>query len=265
MTVMLLVKDLIYRHQVKRTLFTKPECFELGPINFEVYRGQTLAVIGHNGSGKTLLAKALVGGVTPQQGEIILDGESLAQNERQTRNQDIRLILQHSKNALNPAVTIGSILNQTLVLNTSLDEKDRYAKIEQTLVKVGLLREHYFFYKHMLSDGQQQRVALARALILDPKVIVADEPFAALDPSVRSQTVNLILDIQQDLGLAFIYISQNLGIVRHISDSVMVMDKGKIIESGATNEVFCHPSKEVTEKLISSHFNLVDKHFEQLG
>jgi cationic peptide transport system ATP-binding protein len=256
MTAILEVKDLIYTHRVKRSIFSKP-------VSFKVNSGETLAITGHNGSGKTLLARALVGGISPQQGSILLEGQEVEQSDKQTRNHDVRLILQHSKNSLNPAVTVGAVLNQTLQLNTDFDEHDRKLKIEQTLVKVGLLREHYYFYRHMLSDGQQQRVSLARAMILDPKVIVADEPFAALDPSVRSQTVNLILDIQQDLGMAFIFISQNLGIVRHISDRVMIMDKGKVIEEGSTQAVFKQPEHELTKKLIDSHSSLVDKHFEQ--
>lgn len=257
------VKDLVYVHGAKPSIFKPADQFTLGPIDFILNAGETLAITGHNGSGKTLLAKALVGIITPQKGSILLEGIEAEQSDKKTRNHDIRLILQHSKNSLNPAVTVGSILNQTLRLNTDLDEKERKAKTTETLVKVGLLREHYYFYRHMLSDGQQQRVSLARAMILDPKVIVADEPFAALDPSVRSQTVNLILDIQQELGMAFVFISQNLGIVRHISDKVMIMDKGKVIEAGSSQAVFKDPQHELTKRLIDSHFTLVDKHFEQ--
>ena len=263
MTPVLEVRDLIYTHRVKRSIFKPADEFILGPINFALNAGETLAITGNNGSGKTLLAKALVGAIKPQQGSILLEGKEAEQSDKKTRNHDIRLILQHGKYSLNPAVTVGSTLNQTLSLNTELDEAERKSKIEQTLVKVGLLREHYYFYRHMLSDGQQQRVSLARAMILDPKVIVADEPFAALDPSVRSQTVNLILDIQQELGMAFVFISQNLGIVRHISDKVMIMEKGKVIEAGATQEVFKAPQHALTKKLIDSHFMLVDRHFEQ--
>ena len=263
MTVILEVKDLIYTHRVRRSWLTKPDEFILGPISFSVNRGQTLALIGNNGSGKTLLAKSLVGAIEAQQGTILLEGKEVEQSDKKTRNHDIRLILQHSNTALNKAVTVGRMLDQTLKLNTELEEQERTTKIEETLVRVGMLREHYHFYRHMLSDGQQQRVSLARALILDPKIIIADEPFAALDPSVRSQTVNLILDIQQELGMAFIFISQNLGIVRHISDSVMVIEKGSVIESGPTSRVFQEPEHDITKRLIDSHFSLVDKHFEQ--
>jgi cationic peptide transport system ATP-binding protein len=183
--------------------------------------------------------------------------------KRRKRIQDIRLILQHSADSLNPSLSVGSILTQTLKLNTDLNESARREKIDETLLQVGLLREHYYFYRHMLSDGQQQRFAMARALILDPKIIVADEPFAALDPSVRSQTVNLILKLQKELGLGFVFISHNIGIVRHISDRVLVMDKGQIIEQGVTAEVFIDPQQPLTQKLIKSHFDLVEKHFAQ--
>jgi cationic peptide transport system ATP-binding protein len=172
--------------------------------------------------------------------------------------------LQHNADALNPSLSIGSILTQTLTLNTDFSDSRKREKIEETLVTVGLLREHYYFYRHMLSDGQQQRVALARALLLDPKIIVADEPFAALDPSVRSQTINLILKLQNELGLGFVFISHNIGIVRHISDRVLVMEKGHIIEQGKTSEVFTDPQQPLTQKLIQSHFSMVEKHFSRL-
>jgi cationic peptide transport system ATP-binding protein len=145
-----------------------------------------------------------------------------------------------------------------LRLNTKLNAQQRKLLIEQTLRKVGLMAEHQFFYRHMLSDGQRQRIALARALILNPKVIVADEPFAALDPSVRSQAVNLLMKLQRDLGLGFIFISHNLGIVRHISDKVIIMKDGKVLESGKTDAIFNWPKNEYTKKLVDSHQALIN-------
>lgn len=167
------------------------------------------------------------------------------------------MIFQRSSESLNPAVTIGQILQEPLKLNTKLSATERDARIDQTLVQVGLLRDHYFFYPHMLSDGQQQRVAMARALILNPSIIVADEPFAALDPSVRSQTVNLILRLQRELGLSFVFISHNLGIVRHIADRLIVMDHGQIVETGRTDTLFRWPKHQVTQRLISAHQSLI--------
>ena len=210
------------RWQRKGTKFT------LGPVNFSIRAGETLAIVGANGSGKSLLAKLLVGLEQPDSGAIYL-------NERKLEQYD----------------------NKHRVLNTNLDSQARMRKVEQTLKLVGLLPEHRFFYRHMLSDGQRQRVALARAIILNPQVIVADEPFAALDPSVRSQTVNLLMELQRELGLGFIFISHNLGIVRHISDKILVMKQGKVVESGKTDVIFHWPKDEYTKKLVQAHQALI--------
>ncbi|GLR70668.1 ATP-binding cassette domain-containing protein [Agaribacter marinus] len=259
MSAILDVKNIEYTYIQKGKLFAKDQTFHLGPVSFSMQAGETIAIVGNNGSGKSLLAKALAGALNIEKGEILIANKE----DGRERHNTIRMILQHSADAFNPALSIGSILSQTLRLNTDLNENQRREKIEETLVNVGLLREHFHFYRHMLSDGQQQRVALARALILDPEIIVADEPFAALDPSVRSQTVNLILKLQDELGLGFVFISHNIGIVRHISDRVLVMDKGVIIEQGKTHDVFTHPRTILTQKLVQAHTNLVEKHFVQ--
>jgi cationic peptide transport system ATP-binding protein len=154
-------------------------------------------------------------------------------------------------------MSIGSMLDEPLRLNTQLSAAMRFEKVNHTLSLVGLMPEHYYYYKHKLSDGQQQRVALARALILDPQVIVADEPFAALDPSVRSQTVNLLLKLQAELGLAFIFVSHNLGIVRHMADRTIVMSEGQIVESNFTQTLFTAPEHPSAQKLIHAHNSLV--------
>jgi cationic peptide transport system ATP-binding protein len=258
MTKILSVKDLGYLYTRKTGLFSSPRTFTLGPISFDMSAGETIAIIGNNGSGKSLTAKLLAGALTPSSGSI-----ELIHNENYAKTQPIhpiRMILQHSSSAMNPALSVGTVLHNTLKLNTPLNETDRQEKIHQTLKTVGLLSDHYYYYPHMMSDGQQQRVALARALILDPKIIVADEPFAALDPSVRSQTVNLILKLQHELGLGFVFISHNIGIVRHVSDTVMVMDKGQIVEHGKTEDVFADPKEVLTQKLVQSHFSLVERH-----
>jgi cationic peptide transport system ATP-binding protein len=258
MTKILCVKDLSYTNSRKTGLFSAPRTFVLGPISFDMVKGETIAIIGNNGAGKSLTAKVLAGAIRPSSGSITFITDETSQQS--SHSHPIRMILQHSSSAMNPALSLGSVLHNTLKLNTRLDEAQRQEKIKETLKLVGLLRDHYYYYSHMMSDGQQQRAALARALILDPKIIVADEPFAALDPSVRSQTVNLILKLQHELGLGFVFISHNIGIVRHISDRVLVMDKGQIIEAGRTEEVLADPKEVLTQKLVHSHFSLVERH-----
>lgn len=257
MTALLTVKNLEFERKTQTGFFTKPERFHLGPINFELNSGETLAVVGDNGSGKSSLADLLVGVSKPSSGQILLNGQKLRHKNLKQRSLNIRMIFQHSNESLNPALTVGSTLEEPLKLNTVLDHQQRQEKISATLRQVGLLQEHAHFYRHMLSDGQKQRVALARALILNPQVIVADEPFAALDPSVRSQMVNLMMQLQRDLGLSYIFISHNLGIVRHVSDRVLVLQGGEVIESGKTDVVFNWPKSDYMQKLIQAHRSLV--------
>lgn len=259
MTPVLAVKELFFKRkgQIRRHRKDSDE-FQVGPINFEINAGETLAVIGENGSGKSTIANLLVGVENPTSGHILLNGQKLQRNNIKQRSLNIRMIFQHARESLNPAVTVGSMLEEPLKLNTKLDAQTRQRKIANTLKQVGLLAEHTHFYRHMLSDGQSQRVALARALILNPQVIVADEPFAALDPSVRSQMVNLLVQLQKQLGLSYVFISHNLGIVRHISDRALVIKKGKVIESGKTEVVFNKPKTEYTSRLINSFRTLID-------
>ena len=170
------------------------------------------------------------------------------------------MIFQDSGTTLNPSLTIHQLLDEPLFLNTNLNEVERNSLIRETLQKVGLLAEHMSFYPHMFSGGQKQRISLARAIILKPQVIILDEALAALDPSLRSQMINLLLDLQQQMGLAFILISHNLGIVRHFSDEMMVLCQGRVVEMGKTSEVLKKPSHKYTKKLImSQHFQLLHK------
>lgn len=258
-TPVLSVKQLYYKRKTKRGWRqAQVDQFVVGPINFEINPGETIAVIGDNGSGKSTIANLLVGVENPTSGSILLNGQKLQRNNMKQRSLNIRMIFQHARESLNPAVTVGNILEEPLKLNTNLNAQERQARITETLKQVGLLAEHTHFYRHMLSDGQSQRVALARALILNPQVIVADEPFAALDPSVRSQMVNLLMQLQKKLGISFIFISHNLGIVRHISDRILVVKNGKIIESGKTDVIFNWPKTEYTSRLINAFKTLVD-------
>jgi cationic peptide transport system ATP-binding protein len=253
------VEALTFQNITKSIWSKNKVTFDLGPVSFNFKAGETLAIVGDNSSGKSLLAKLLVGLETPKSGKIYMNGVELNKSNISVRCHDIRMIFQNSNESLNPGLTLGSILEEPLRLNTKLNVQQRGKLIEKTLRQVGLMAEHQFFYRHMLSDGQQQRIALARALILNPKVIVADEPFAALDPSVRSQAINLLMKLQRDLGLGFIFISHNLGIVRHISDKVIIMKEGKVVESGKTDAIFNWPKDEYTKKLVNSHQALINR------
>lgn len=253
------VDGLTFQNRVKKMWSKSKVTFDLGPVSFSLKAGETLAIVGDNSSGKSLLAKLLVGLEVPKSGTICMNGIELNKSNISARCHDIRMIFQNSNESLNPGLTLGTILEEPLRLNTKLTAHQRLELIEHTLRLVGLMAEHQFFYRHMLSDGQRQRIALARALILNPKVIVADEPFAALDPSVRSQAVNLLMKLQRDLGLGFIFISHNLGIVRHISDKVIIMKDGKVVESGKTDAIFNWPKDEYTQKLVNSHQALINR------
>lgn len=252
MTVLLDVKEVSKSFKLKGHWYHKRIFTALSPVSFTIEANKTLAIVGETGSGKSTLAKILVGAETPTQGEIYLHGQLLQKQRFKQRCQHVRMIFQDSGTTLNPSLTIQELLDEPLVINTDLDEKQRQQLIHTTLQKVGLLGEHMNFYPHMFSGGQKQRVSLARAIILEPQVIILDEALAALDPSLRSQMINLLLDLQQQMGLAYILISHNLGIVRHFSDDIMVMSHGKVVESGKTLEVMRNPQHKVTQRLIMS-------------
>jgi len=232
----------------------------LEPVSFDVMAHKTLAVVGETGSGKSTLAKLLVGAELPTTGHIRLNGQTLEAGNFKQRCQHIRMIFQDSGTTLNPSLTIEQLLDEPLQLNTSLNEAERHQLIRETLQKVGLLADHMSFYPHMFSGGQKQRISLARAIILKPQVIILDEALASLDPSLRSQMINLLLDLQQQMGLAFILISHNLGIVRHFSDDMIVLCKGEVLEAGKTQEILQKPKHKYTKKLImSQHFQLLHR------
>ena len=236
-------REYFFQHKVSTALY---------PINFSIDAYKTLAIVGDSGSGKSTIAKMLVGAEKPTTGEVELNGQILEVGNFKQRCQHIRMIFQDSSTTLNPSLTVHQLLDEPLKLNTSLNELERAQLISETLQKVGLLSDHMNFYPHMFSGGQKQRISLARAIILKPQVIILDEALASLDPSLRSQMINLLLDIQEQMGLAFILISHNLGIVKHFSDQIMVLSEGKVVEQGDTIEVLSKPKQKYTKKLIMS-------------
>ena len=252
MSKLLEVKDLSKSYRDKNYWWNKKTETILAPISFSVEAHQTLAIIGDTGSGKSTLAKLLVGAETASSGTIFLNDKALESDSNKQRCQHIRMIFQDSGTTLNPSLTILQLLDEPLKLNTSFNENKRKELIRTTLQKVGLLGDHMNFYPHMFSGGQKQRISLARAIILQPQVIILDEALASLDPSLRSQMINLLLDLQQQMGLAYILISHNLGIIRHFSDNILVLSKGEVVEAGKTRDVMNKPQHKVTQKLLMS-------------
>ncbi len=245
-------KDLARHYAVRRGLF-KPDAVvrALNGVSFELHSGKTLAVVGESGCGKSTLARLVTMIEDPSAGELLIDGKPARVGDSSLRA-EVQIVFQNPYGSLNPRQKVGTILEEPLKINTSDDAATRRRKAEEMMAKVGLRPEHYDRYPHMFSGGQRQRIAIARALMLKPKVLVLDEPVSALDLSIQAQVLNLLMDLQKEMGLAYLFISHGLSVVRHIADEVMVMYLGKPVETGTADEVFNHPRHPYTAALLSA-------------
>ncbi|WP_194435299.1 peptide ABC transporter ATP-binding protein [Vibrio fluminensis] len=255
MSALLEVTDLSKVFISRPGLFRKKEHVAVQPVSFSLEAGQTIGFIGQNGSGKSTLARMLAGMVEPTSGEIRVNGDLLEHKDYSTRCKLIRMIFQDPNTSLNPKIQIGNILEGPLKRNTNMPPEARVKRVKDTLLRVGLLPEHAYFYPQMLATGQKQRVCLARALILQPSIIVADEALNGLDMAMRSQIINLFLELQEEMGVSFVYVSQHIGTVKHITDKIMVMHEGEVVEAGDTHAVLSNPQSTITQRLVDSHFN----------
>ncbi|YCO02465.1 peptide ABC transporter ATP-binding protein [Vibrio sp. VNB-15] len=260
MSALLEVDNLSKKFVTRSGLFKRTVKEAVKPVSFTLEPGQTIGFIGQNGSGKSTLARMLAGVVEPSSGEIRVNGERLEHKDYSTRCKLIRMIFQDPNTSLNPRIQIGRILEGPLKRNTNMPPDARMKRVKETLLRVGLLPEHAYFYPQMLAAGQKQRVCLARALILQPSIIVADEALNGLDMAMRSQIINLFLELQEEMGLSFVYVSQHIGIVKHITDKVMVMHEGEVVEFGETNQVLTNPEHAITQRLVESHFYKAPSH-----
>jgi dipeptide transport system ATP-binding protein len=227
----------------------------LAGVSFSVQAGRTLAVVGESGCGKSTLARLLTMIEAPTAGQLMIDGKDVAHADaalRQSLRKQIQIVFQNPYGSLNPRQTVGNALMEPLLVNGIGDAKEREAQARAMLRQVGLREEHFTRYPHMFSGGQRQRIAIARALMLKPRVLVLDEPVSALDVSIRAQVLNLLDDLQQALGVAYIFISHDLGVVRHVADEVMVMYLGRCVEQGPRDAVFDHPQHPYTKALLSA-------------
>lgn len=249
------VRQLSKRYEKSTGLFGSKTIQALSQVSFELREGQTLAIVGETGSGKSTLAKLLIGIEKPDQGEILLEGKPIEITNYRDYNHVIRYIFQDPARSLNPHQKIGQVLKDVLAFSSELEHTEHLVKVNQTLRQVGLLQEHQEFYPHMLSSGQLQRVALARALILDPKLLILDEALTAMDPSLRAQIVNLLLELQKKHGLSYLLITNNLRLVRHMADQLLVLHQGNALDYSDTETVFASPQYDYSKKLISSAFS----------
>jgi dipeptide transport system ATP-binding protein len=227
----------------------------LAGVSFSLQAGRTLAVIGESGSGKSTLARLLTLIENPTAGALLIDGEDVAGASAATRarlRREIQIVFQNPYGSLNPRQTIGKALEEPLLVNTGLRPAERKAEALSIMAKVGLRPEYYHRYPHMFSGGQRQRIAIARALMLKPKILVLDEPVSALDVSIRAQALNLLASLQEEFGLAYIFVSHDLSVVRHIADEVMVIYLGKTVELGERAAIFDSPQHPYTQALLSA-------------
>ena len=225
-------------------------------VSFELQKGRTLGIIGESGSGKTTLAHALLH-LLPFDGEIYFNEteiSSLSQKKFQPYRQKIQMVFQDPFSSLNPRMTIGQIISEGMLVQKTCKKEEISQKVLDMLVAVGLKKEYFFFYPHQLSGGERQRVALARALILSPEILILDEPTSALDADNRDLILSLLKEIQEKENLSYIFISHDMDVMRKMTDTLLVLQNGKVMETGKTEKLMLHPQNNYTKKLMEASF-----------
>ncbi|HEY1722061.1 MAG TPA: dipeptide ABC transporter ATP-binding protein [Magnetospirillaceae bacterium] len=236
-------------------------------VEFSIPRGKTLAVVGESGCGKSTLARMVSLIERPTSGSMTLAGQDMdraSATEIKSFRRHVQVIFQDPYSSLNPRHRVGTILEEPLVINTPLKATERSDQARAMMARVGLRPEHYRRFPHMFSGGQRQRIAIARALMLRPDLVVADEPVSALDLSIQAQVLNLLMDLQQEFGLAYLFISHGLAVVRHMADEVMVMYLGRVVEIGPKAEIFTNPRHPYTRALQASAVSADRRHVERV-
>ncbi|WP_414898036.1 ABC transporter ATP-binding protein [Rhodovulum sp. YEN HP10] len=255
MTAPVVVADHLARHyEVGGGMFSKPGLVRaLSEASFSIEAGKTLAVVGESGCGKSTLARLITLIEEPTSGSLTLDGRPATPENWRSLRSSVQIVFQDPYGSLNLRHRIGTILEEPLKINRpDMSAKERAEKAREMMRLVGLRPEHYDRFPHMFSGGQRQRIAVARALMLEPKLLVLDEPVSALDLSIQSQVLNLLLDLQERMDLAYLFISHDLSVVRHVADDVMVMYLGRPVEFGTKDDVFANPRHPYTKALLSA-------------
>ncbi len=255
---LLSVKNLRVWYPARKSFFGKALQYTkaVDDVSFEVYKGETLGLVGESGCGKTTLGRALLRLIEPTGGNILLEGKDLlGYTPAQLRplRKNVQIIFQDPYSSLNPRMTIGNAIEEVLQVHNMLPTaRQRREQVTSLLEKVSLKADHYHRYPHEFSGGQRQRIVIARALALNPSFLVCDESVSALDVSVQAQVLNLLNDLKKEFGFTVIFISHDLSVIHYISDRIMVMQKGKIVETGEAGQVYYHPKEAYTQRLIAS-------------
>jgi peptide/nickel transport system ATP-binding protein len=254
--VVLAVRSLAKSFWLREGLFGKREFKAMRNVSFQLRKGHTLGVVGESGSGKTTMGLTLLRLHEPTGGEVIFDGRNLltlGDRERQQMRRRIQIVFQNPYASLNPRFTIGQTLIEPMTIHgIGAGTTEREQRARTLLGKVGLDDSAFGRYPHEFSGGQRQRIAIARCLTLDPEVLVLDEAVSALDVSVQAQVLNLLKDLQDDLGLSYVFISHDLAVVRFISDDVLVMKDGEVVEQASAQQILAAPQQEYTRRLLAA-------------
>jgi oligopeptide transport system ATP-binding protein len=252
------VTDLVKHFPIKRGILIDHEVDQVRAVDgvsFRVEKGETLGLVGESGSGKSTACRAVLQLIEPTSGSVKFEGQEIAglrRRQMQPLRRQMQMIFQDPYASLNPRKRVGQIVGDPLKRQGIASGSELRRQVQELLERVGLSSEHYNRFPHEFSGGQRQRIGIARALSLKPKLVICDEPVSALDVSIQAQIVNLLDDLQDEFGLAYLFVAHDIGVVRHISDRIAVMNDGKIVEQGTADEVCERPKHDYTKKLLAA-------------